>query len=71
VNEIAQKVPVAEGLFTFPSDEPQLIGSRCTGCGITTFPVQGSCPRCASTAMEEHLLYGAPGTAGVSILTLR
>ena len=50
------QVPLAEGLFTFPSDEPQLIGSRCTECGIITFPAQGSCPRCASTSMEEHLL---------------
>jgi uncharacterized OB-fold protein len=50
------QVPLAEGLFTFPSDAPQLIGSRCTECGIITFPAQGSCPRCASTSMEEHLL---------------
>jgi uncharacterized OB-fold protein len=50
------QVPVADGLFTWPADEPQLIGSRCTECGIVTFPVQDSCPRCASTAMEEHLL---------------
>jgi uncharacterized OB-fold protein len=50
------EVPIAEGLFTFPAAEPQLIGSRCTECGIITFPAQGSCPRCASTAMEEHLL---------------
>lgn len=50
------RVPVAEGLFTWPSDEPQLIGSRCTACGIVTFPAQGSCPRCASTDMEERLL---------------
>ena len=49
-------VPVAEGLFTWPSDEPQLIGSRCTACSIVTFPTQDSCPRCASTAMEEQLL---------------
>ena len=49
-------VPVAEGVFTWPSAEPQLIGSRCSACGIVTFPAQGSCPRCASTAMEEHLL---------------
>jgi uncharacterized OB-fold protein len=48
--------PIAEGLFTWPSDEPQLIGSRCTACGIVTFPAQGSCPRCASTDMEERLL---------------
>ena len=50
------QVPVAEGIFTWPSDEPQLIGSRCTACGIVTFPAQDSCPRCASTEMAEHLL---------------
>ena len=50
------QVPVAEGIFTFPSQDPQLIGSRCTACGIVTFPAQDSCPRCASTAMAEHLL---------------
>lgn len=51
-----ERVPVAEGIFTWPSDEPQLIGSRCTGCQIVTFPTQDSCPQCASTEMEEHLL---------------
>jgi len=50
------QVPVAEGIFTFPSDEPQLIGSRCAACGIVTFPAQDACPRCASTDMAEHLL---------------
>jgi len=50
------RVPVAEGIFTWPSDEPQLIGSSCTACGIVTFPAQGSCPRCACTEMAEHLL---------------
>ena len=49
-------VPVADGLFTWPSDAPQLIGSQCTSCQIITFPAQGSCPRCASTEMTEHLL---------------
>jgi len=47
---------VAEGIFTWPSDDPQLIGSRCTECGIVTFPSQASCPRCASTGMEKHRL---------------
>ena len=50
------QVPVAEGVFTFPSDEPQLIGSKCGACGIVTFPTQDSCPRCAATDMAEHLL---------------
>jgi uncharacterized OB-fold protein len=49
-------IPVEEGVFTWPADEPQLIGSRCTACGIVTFPTQESCPRCAMTAMEEQLL---------------
>jgi len=50
------RVPVAAGVFTWPSDEPRLIGSRCAACGIVTFPAQASCPRCPSTEMAEHLL---------------
>jgi uncharacterized OB-fold protein len=50
------QVPIAAGLFTGPGGDPQLIGSRCTACGIVTFPAQSSCPRCASTEMTEHLL---------------
>jgi uncharacterized protein len=50
------QVPVAEGIFTFPGDAPQLIGSRCRACGIVTFPAQDSCPRCASTEMTQELL---------------
>jgi uncharacterized OB-fold protein len=50
------RVPVAKGIFTWPSDEPQLIGSRCSACGIVTFPTQSSCPRCPSTTMAEHRL---------------
>lgn len=50
------QVPVAERLFTWPSDNPQLIGSRCGACEIVTFPSQSSCPRCASTDMREQLL---------------
>jgi uncharacterized OB-fold protein len=50
------RTPVANGIFTWPAEEPQLIGSRCTACGIVTFPAQESCPRGAATAMEEQLL---------------
>ena len=45
------QVPIAEGLFTWPAESPQLIGSRCTACRIVTFPAQESCPRCSSTEM--------------------
>jgi uncharacterized OB-fold protein len=47
---------IAEGLFTWPADEPKLIGSRCGQCTTTTFPAQRSCPRCTSTDVHEHLL---------------
>jgi uncharacterized protein len=50
------QVPVADGVFTWPSDEPRLIGCRCVSCGIVTFPAQESCPRCAATDMAERLL---------------
>ena len=50
------RVPIADRLFTWPADEPRLIGSRCGACDIVTFPSQESCPRCASTDMREHLL---------------
>ena len=52
-------VPVAEGLFTWPSDEPQLIGSRCAACGICHVPNPGLVPTpAASTEMETQLLRG-------------
>lgn len=50
------QVPFAPDVFTWPADEPQLIGSRCASCGATTFPEQGSCPRCGTTKMERRLL---------------
>jgi uncharacterized OB-fold protein len=53
---VTDRVPVANGVFTWPSDEPRLIGGRCTACGMVTFPAQDSCPRCAATEMAEHLL---------------
>jgi uncharacterized OB-fold protein len=38
---------------TWPSDPPQLLGSRCVDCGATTFPVETRCPRCGHQAMSE------------------
>jgi uncharacterized OB-fold protein len=51
-----QARPIADKLFTWPAEEPQLIGSRCDDCGAQTFPAQPYCPRCTSTAMAEVLL---------------
>ena len=52
---------IAAGLFTWPAEEPRLIGSRCRDCSVVTFPAQRSCPGCTSVAVEEHLL-GRTGT---------
>lgn len=42
-------VPVAEGVFTWPSDEPRLLGSRCNDCGTHAFPPQPGCAKCTGT----------------------
>jgi len=56
VSATPERVPIEEGLFTWPSDSPQLIASRCTACGDLAFPRQHSCPACSSEAVEELLL---------------
>jgi len=44
--------PIAD-VFTWPADDPQLLGSRCEDCGAVTFPVQSRCPRCSGRVMAE------------------
>ena len=48
--------PIAEGLYTWPSESPQLIASRCERCDEVAFPAQQSCPACTSESVEEILL---------------
>ena len=50
------KVAFAPDVFTWPDDEPRLIGGRCPQCQAVTFPFQASCPRCGVVEMERHLL---------------
>ena len=50
------QTPFAEDVFTWPADEPQLIGAKCPDCSAITFPEQSSCPRCGSLDMARHLL---------------
>lgn len=57
----AERVPIDPLLFAWPSAEPRLLGSRCTACGVVTFPQQTGCPRCCSTAVETRPL-GTHGT---------
>jgi uncharacterized OB-fold protein len=52
----SRQIPVAEGLFTWPADEPRLIGARCAGCGLVGFPAGAACERCGGTEVTETLL---------------
>lgn len=45
-------LPIKEGLFTWPSDRPQLLGSRCRECGEFAFPSQSDCRSCCSGDTE-------------------
>ncbi len=56
MSSIADQVPIAEGLFTWPSNDPRLLGSRCNDCGVVTFPAQRSCPACCGEDVETREL---------------
>jgi uncharacterized protein len=53
---MAERVAVAHGIFTWPAEQPQLIGGRCANCGVVAFPRQRSCSRCTGQEIDEHLL---------------
>jgi uncharacterized OB-fold protein len=55
---MSNQVPIAEGLFTWPSAKPALLGSRCNNCGIATFPITDSCLACSGQDMEQEELPG-------------
>lgn len=50
-----ESVPIEDGLFTWPSDEPRLIGSECPECGDVTFPESTTCgnPDCMQDSMDR------------------
>jgi uncharacterized protein len=41
------QIPIHPGLFTWPAERPQLLGSRCNHCGQVAFPAQDSCRACS------------------------
>ena len=44
-----EQKPLHEGLFTWPDNNPQLLGSRCDRCGEVAFPSQKDCRSCGGT----------------------
>lgn len=53
-----KQIPLEEGLFTWPSDTPQLIGGKCKTCGSVFFPVfyETHSPDCKHRDIDEVLL---------------
>jgi len=53
-----KQIPAVEGWFTWPSEEPHLIGTTCKSCGDYFFPKASACrnPNCMGTEVEEALL---------------
>lgn len=41
--------PIKDGLFSWPDDHPELLGSRCNDCGQHAFPSQSSCRACTGS----------------------
>ena len=48
-----QQIPIADGLFTWPSAAPQLIGGQCRRCAAVSFPLKSSCPKCCGQEIER------------------
>ena len=53
---MAERRPVAEGLFTWPSDQPRLKAAECANCGMVSFPADAHCVRCGGSESRERLL---------------
>ena len=55
-NEVAMTNDNGAALFTWPSDRPKLIGSKCKKCDEVVFPARLQCPKCYAETMEETQL---------------
>ena len=53
-----KQVPVAHGIFTWPSDSPRLLASCCDDCGNHMFPLQGGCSKCGGASTKTVELSG-------------
>jgi uncharacterized OB-fold protein len=53
-----KRIPAVEGFFTWPSERPALLASRCLSCGHTSFPAYSTCinPRCKDKRVEKVTL---------------
>ena len=52
---VENPVPFVEGHFTWPSEDPRLLGSQCRQCETAVFPRSFTCPNpeCSSRKVED------------------
>jgi uncharacterized OB-fold protein len=53
VTTVVAQRPIAPDVFTWPSDDPRLVGSRCAACRTVVFPAAFGCPKCGRTGMDR------------------
>ena len=58
MNAEKKQIPAWEGLFTWPSDDPRLIATKCKSCGSCFFPKTYAChnPNCKNKDPQDVLL---------------
>lgn len=50
-----KKVPIIEGLFTWTTDDPRIVASRCKKCRTVSFPKTPFCPNPDCEKVRENL----------------
>ena len=60
----ADSVPITDGIFQWPAEEPRLLGSECPSCGHVSFPTSSVCgnPDCGHLDSVESTLLSETGT---------
>lgn len=48
-----KQIAIDPNIFDWPSNNPKLIGSKCSDCNEITFPAQVGCPKCSSASCEK------------------
>lgn len=63
VSDLKKKVPIVDGLFEWPSDNPRLIGTKCPLCGSVQFPKSSTCnnPECEHSVPPEECFLSTEG----------
>lgn len=56
--------PIEEGLFTWPAEEPALLGSQCPDCETVSFPQSNVCgnPGCNHEEPPDEITLSRTGT---------